>query len=89
MKSVVHGPSTSGAEVANISPHGFWLSVGGEELFLPFQVFPWFRSATVAQILGVTMPGPDHLFWPELDIDLSVESVRNPEAFPLVASTPA
>jgi hypothetical protein len=27
----------------------------------------------------------DHLHWPLLDIDLSVESIRTPAAFPLVA----
>jgi hypothetical protein len=39
----------------------------------------------VAQIAGVTNPTADHLYWQELDIDLSVESVRNPRAFPLVS----
>ena len=89
MKSAPPGTLTSHAEVANISPHGFWLSVEAEELFLPFDHFPWFRNATVAQIVGVTMPTPDHLYWPELDIDLAVGSVRDPSAFPLVSRTPA
>ena len=26
-----------------------------------------------------------HLYWPELDIDLAVESIEQPERFPLVA----
>lgn len=42
--------------------------------------------ATVDQILTVEHPTEDHLYWPKLDIDLSVESLRNPVAFPLVAS---
>jgi hypothetical protein len=41
------GPTTSEAEVTNISQHGFWLLVGGRELFLPFDDFPWFKSAPV------------------------------------------
>jgi len=80
-----HGRRTSDPELVNLSAHGFWLNIAGEELFLPFKVFPWFRNATVAQIAGVTNPTADHLYWRELDIDLSVESIRNPNAFPLVS----
>jgi hypothetical protein len=53
---------------------------------VPYAAFPWFRDATVDQILTVEHPTEDHLYWPKLDIDLSVESLRNPDAFPLVAS---
>lgn len=71
------GATTLAAEVTHISPHGFWL--------LPFAQFPWFKQATVEQITHVEHPTPDHLHWPSLDIDLSVASIRHPEAFPLVA----
>lgn len=26
-----------------------------------------------------------HLYWPDLDVDLAVASIRNPGAFPLVS----
>jgi len=55
----------------------------GRELFLPFGEFPWFRSAPVEAILRVDRPQPDHLHWPDLDIDLSVASIEHPERFPL------
>jgi hypothetical protein len=45
----MHGNITSAAEVTNISKHGFWLLLDEEELLLPFEQFPWFRSATVEQ----------------------------------------
>jgi hypothetical protein len=32
--------TTSAAEVTNISKHGFWVLLGGEELMLPFEHFP-------------------------------------------------
>jgi hypothetical protein len=54
-------------------------------MFLPFDQFPWFRSATLEQILDVERPRPDHLFWPALDVDLSAGSIEHPERFPLVA----
>ena len=85
MKSAALGKNTSPVEVSNISPHGFWLLLGDEELFVPFSEFPWFREANVRQISRVELPTTHHLYWPELDVDLAVDSIRNPKAFPLVS----
>ncbi|HEY2323561.1 MAG TPA: DUF2442 domain-containing protein [Thermoanaerobaculia bacterium] len=71
------------AEVTNISPHGFWLLLGERELFVSFAYFPWFANASVAKIARVEWPSTDHLYWPELDVDLSVRSIEHPEDFPL------
>lgn len=79
------GTSTSRVEVTNISAHGFWILVEGRELFLPFADFPWFRGATVKDILDVELAGQDHLHWPALDVDLTVASIEHPERFPLRA----
>lgn len=81
------GTDTSAVEVTNISGHCFWLLLGDEELPVAFSDFPWFKSATVAQITTVEWPSPDHLYWPLLDVDLSVRSLRDPAAFPLVSRT--
>ena len=51
---------------------------------MPFDQFPWFRKGTIEQISEVQWPTADHLSWPALDIDLSVQSLRNPSAFPPV-----
>jgi hypothetical protein len=85
MKSAKPGKNTSVAEVANLSATGFSLRLGEESLFVPFSEFPWFRNASRAQIERVDWPSPDHLRWPALDIDLSVESIRRPRDFPLLA----
>jgi hypothetical protein len=79
------GTSTFPVEVTNVSRHGLWLLVGDEELFLPLEQFPWFRDASIEKISVVERQTADHLYWSLLDIDLSVESIRNPSAFPLVA----
>ena len=79
------GINTSAAEVTHISRHGFWILLGDEELHLPFDQFPWFRQATVDQITTVEHPTPDHLYWPALDVDLSVSSIRRPSDFPLMS----
>ena len=80
------GTPISQVEVTHVSKHGFWLLLANEELFLPFADFPWFRRATIEHICHVEWPTNNHLYWPSLDIDLAVESIRNPSAFPLVAS---
>jgi len=85
MKSGVLGKNTLPVEVANISQHGFWLLLGGRELFVPFSEFPWFKDASVGAILKVELSQPHHLYWPDLDIDLAVESIEHPERFPLIS----
>ena len=79
------GNTTFAAEVTHISKHGFWLLLADEELLVPFEQFPWFRKSTIEQISDVRWPSPDHLYWPGLDIDLSVQSIRHPAAFPFVS----
>ena len=83
------GVTTLEAEVTNISAHGFWVLLGDEELPVPYAQFPWFKQATVAQLTAVQRPTENHLYWPELDVDLSVDSLRNPDAFPLVSRSAA
>lgn len=83
MKSSAHGVGTSKAEVTNISSHGIWLLVGDEELFLSYQDFPWFLDRPVKAIINVEEPSSGHFYWPELDVDLSIEIIRDPAKYPL------
>lgn len=77
------GTSISEVEVSMASSKGFWLLLGDEELFVPYAEFPWFKKATIEELSSIEWPTPDHLYWPLLDVDLSVESIRNPNDFPL------
>ena len=70
--------------MTNIDRFGFWLLVGEKEYFLPYKDFPWFQTATVDQILNVQLLHNDHLHWPNLDVDLSLDVLAKPEAFPLI-----
>jgi hypothetical protein len=70
--------------VANIDSHGFWLLVRGKEYFLPYEDYPWFKDAKVSEILNVELHHKSHLHWPDLDVDLCVESLEHPDAFPLM-----
>jgi hypothetical protein len=85
MKSARPGKRTLAVEVTNVSPHGLWLLLDDSELFVSYEQFPWFADASIRQITNVQRPSPHHLVWPALDIDLSVDSLRHPENFPLVS----
>jgi hypothetical protein len=41
------------------------------------------RRSAVEAILHVQRPGPTHLHWPELDVDLSLDTIEHPERYPL------
>lgn len=84
-ESATLGRSTSHVEVTNVSPHGFWLLIRQEELFVSFKDFPWFQDASIRQIARVELPSAHHLYWPDLDVDLAVESLTHPERYPLIS----
>ena len=84
-KSARPGKRTSDVEVTNVSEHGFWLLLETEELFVPFEQFPWFKDVPLAKLSNVERPQPHHLHWPDLDVDLAVDSIRNPKNFPLIS----
>lgn len=86
MKSDSIGTDTSGVEVLNVS-HGFWLMVGAREYFLDFDHFPWFRRATLEQLFKAGLLHQEHLYWPDLDVDLDLDRIQHPESYPLVAQT--
>ncbi len=83
MKSKTRGKNTSDVEVSNISPHGFWLYVKGNEYFLPYDEYPWFKEAKVKQILNVKLLHGFHLYWPDLDVDLEIECLVDTQNYPL------
>jgi len=79
------GRSGLKVEVTNISSHGIWLLTKDKELFLSYEDFPWFKDVPIKQILNIEEVMPGHFYWPELDVDLSVEIIEHPERFPLNA----
>ena len=86
MKLKKLGKNTSKkAEVLSISPFGIWILVYNEEYFLPYDNFPWFKEASVKNILDLKLEHKSNLRWEALDIDLELESLKNLEKYPLLA----
>ena len=85
MSSQALGENTSLTEVTNVSAHGLWLLSGETELFLSYKDFPWFKNAPIGEVLNVEEPTPGHFYWPDLDVDIGLETIENLERFPLKA----
>ncbi|MBK6282998.1 MAG: DUF2442 domain-containing protein [Draconibacterium sp.] len=85
MKSEIAGKNILEVEVTNISVHGFWLLLGENEFFLPFNDFPWFKDARISEISDVSLLNDQHLFWEKLDIDLTLNMIQNPQNYPLIS----
>lgn len=82
------GKNTLAPEVTHVSVSGIWVLHNNEELFLPYSDFPFFLHATIQEIHDVKAVSPSHLLWQKLDVDLHVDSIRTPHAYPLIARTP-
>ena len=82
MKSLKHGRDIS-ASVENITPFGIWIFVKEKEYFLSYKEYPYFKEQTLNDILKVRLIHGYHLFWPDLDIDLEIDNLENPDKYPL------
>jgi hypothetical protein len=80
----MHGINTLAVEVTNISAHGFWILLNGNEYFLAYSNFPWFKKATIDEIFDVHLINEQHLYWKKMDVDLELASITNPENYPLI-----
>lgn len=75
--------STS-ANVLMINSQGIMLSVLGNDYFISYNRLPWMKDAAVKDVLNVRMAGDDAIEWPNLDVDLEIDSLKHPERYPLV-----
>ncbi len=83
MNSLAHGNNTSEVEVTHISSYGVWLLAQGKEFFMSYEEFPWFKEQPVKSIIHVEEQKTGHFYWPEIDVDLTIDIIEHPERFPL------
>jgi hypothetical protein len=72
-------------KVLTITSGGVLLEIEAGEFFLPYSRVPWFKNASVSDVLNVEMSGKHSIRWNKLDVDLEIESLLYPEKYPLVA----
>ena len=86
--------ASTSASVLMINAQGIMLSVLGHDYFLSYNRIPWMhlsynripwmQDAPIRSVLNVQMSGPEAIEWPDLDVDLEIESLQHPERYPLV-----
>lgn len=47
------------------------------------QDYPYFKEKTLKAIQNVDLIHGYHLYWPDLDVDLEIDNLVNPEKYPL------
>lgn len=71
-------------EVTNISPFGIWILSNDKEYFISYKDYPIFENASIKQIADVESDLQGNLHWKELDADIELEALENPEKFSLM-----
>ncbi len=88
MSSRASGKNTlSGDEsatgITSVNRDGIWFLAKDREYFIPFRNYRKLRSASVERIWKVKFFPPGHLRWNELDVDIELDALEEPEKFPL------
>ncbi len=76
--------SNTSVNVLMINGQGIMISVCGQDYFLSYNRIPWMRDASIKDVLNVQMCGNEAIEWPNLDVDLEIDSLRHPERYPLL-----
>ncbi|MBC8391036.1 MAG: DUF2442 domain-containing protein [Deltaproteobacteria bacterium] len=79
-----NGINTFPNEVTNIEQFGFWILTGDTEYFVSFDVYPIFKKATIQQIFNMKSLSPTQFHWPDLDADIEIEALENPDKYSLI-----
>jgi len=82
MKLVKNGKDIL-VSVENLTTFGIWIFVKGKEYFLNYKDYPYFKDQPIKSIQDVKLLHDFHLYWPGLDIDLEIDTLENPEKYPL------
>jgi hypothetical protein len=82
MKLLQHGKDIL-VSVENITPFGIWIFVKEKEYFLSYKDYPYFKNQSLSSIQNVQLLHGYHLFWPELDVDLEIDNLENPQKYSL------
>lgn len=70
------------SQITSVEKDGFWLLTDDGEFFVAFERYPAFQKATIEQIFNFREHFGD-FYWEELDIDIELDALKNPEKYPL------
>jgi hypothetical protein len=79
MISLKNGTDTLEYEITNIERFGIWLLADDKEYYIKFEDYPAFKKASIDQILNIKRISPSQFRWPDLDEDIELEALEQPE----------
>lgn len=68
--------------VTRVSSRGIWLKTPDRKFFLSYYDFPWFKNKPMQAVLHVKELTPGEFYWPEINVNLGVDTLRSPHRFP-------
>jgi len=83
MISSTNGTGTLEYEITNIERFGIWLLADDKEYYIKFEEYPALKKASVEQLLNLKRIGPSQFRWPDLDEDIELEALDDPEKYVL------
>jgi hypothetical protein len=81
MISLKNGTDTLEYEITNIERFGIWLLADDKEYYIKFEDYPAFKKASIDQILNIQRISPTQFRWPEIDEDIELEALEQPEKY--------
>ena len=66
-----------------ITSDGIWFATGCVEYPLSYEDFPCFKGVPEEKVKYVIEPETDVYYWPELDVQLTLEQIWNPKKYPM------
>lgn len=84
MNSSNSGISTLDCRVTDINGLGLFVLVQGKEYFIPFREYPRLLHSKVSELTNVIFLPPYQLRWEDLDVDIEIQALEQPENFPLI-----
>ncbi|MEI7990526.1 MAG: DUF2442 domain-containing protein [Chloroflexota bacterium] len=88
MNLSLDGKTIFHSEVTNVTRNGFWILMDEsgiwKEYFVSFRDYPSFEHASVEQLCAMQQIGTNHLHWAEIDEDIEIDALREPEKYALL-----
>ena len=85
MKSLQNGMPTLESEILNVSQHSFWIFYKDQEYQISFESFPWFKKCSIEVLYNYEVDKYGNFHWPDIDVDLNIDILENPDKYPLVS----
>ncbi len=84
MKSSKSGKNILNSSITSITSFGLWVMCNNNEFFIPFKDYPELKEANLNSIFNVKTLSPNNLYWPDIDVDIEIDAIKNPSNYILL-----